>query len=216
MSNIDLIARAVEESEKRTPQVVIDSFAPENRLIFGRELLPLTLGHCLALEKLEIPVLRGEVDSVDVLALAIEVMSSNSWEALELASRRQEDELAVRAAILAGEVGEATREDAQKASELVHEHVSAAFRPALPLRSPHRGTPRRDPGFGWWLTTYAAACERMSAEQAMHEVPLAQVFAMNASAACASGLEPSGATYVSLEFDRVFDLLTREEDQADG
>jgi hypothetical protein len=50
----------------------------------------------------------------------------------------------------------------------------------------------------------------------MHQLPLLQLFALSAYAAYAQGMEPAGATYEDLEYDRELAAIKARKMKADG
>jgi hypothetical protein len=60
MPNLDQLAKAVENTENRTPKEVIEAFLPKGKSIGEFPLFEVKYGHCLFLESFDHPLLKGD------------------------------------------------------------------------------------------------------------------------------------------------------------
>lgn len=202
-ANADLLRylKASEIAERRTPRVVIDAFSTEPAEVGGRLLRPVTLGVVIALESVRHPLVCGGVMSVDQIMLGLYALSAESREVAEVLRdelRRIVATLKTASTVPAG--------SAPDIAEALCAHCDRAFSTMVKMRSP-RGTTGDgiNPGFGWWLEllTSSVCALHMRVDEAVHDVPVAQLFALNSCRAWNEGLKPSGKTYLDDETDRV-------------
>jgi hypothetical protein len=198
---------ASEIAERHMPRVVSDAFCPSVVEVGGRKLRPVTLGAWLALEKVAHPLIKGGSIAIDEVLVGLYALSSDPR---KVAGAISSD--ASRVMIATRLAGEVSAVELPEIRNTLAEHLSGAFATMVAMKAP--GGVSGDsinPGFGWWLSILTNSVTRLglSVDAALYDVPLTQLFAMNACRAWSDGLRPSGKTYLDDEIDRVLEDMRK-------
>lgn len=62
MADLSQLAKAIENTEGKTPQEVLDAFIPKGKKVGGYPLVDITFGHGLFLSSINHPLATGEID----------------------------------------------------------------------------------------------------------------------------------------------------------
>jgi len=86
MSELDLLQKAIENSEGKTPQEVLDAFLPKGKKVGGFPLVEVTFGHTLFLSDINHPLVSGKIDDWKAhdIAIALFAFTRSSRELVQL------------------------------------------------------------------------------------------------------------------------------------
>lgn len=96
MDDLERLQKAIENTEGKTPQEVLDAFMPKGRSIGEHELVEVKYGHCLFLESFDHPLLKGRTGewTAQDLGVALFTFTRSSESLFEMVKKGTvEDEL---------------------------------------------------------------------------------------------------------------------------
>ena len=146
MSELDLLQKAIENSEGKTPQEVLDAVLPKGNKIGNYALVDVTYGHCLFLESFNHPLLKGQTGkwSAQDLAVALFTFTRSSETLRDLVKTdKVEDELYK----FLDEIPASKHKE--YASEVIF-HYYRAMNTAVPMESKNSKAQKKTRSGGFW------------------------------------------------------------------
>ena len=132
MPDLDLLKQAIENTDGRTPQEVLQAFLPKGQKVGGIPLVDITFGHGLFLSNISHPLSTGKIDSWKPydIAMALFAFTRSSK---ELARLVKCDELE---SALYEFLDGIPMDEIEEASSLLIAHYFGALKTIVPMESP--------------------------------------------------------------------------------
>ena len=86
MDDLERLQKAIENTEGKTPQEVLDAFIPKGKKVGGYPLVDITFGHNLFLSDINHPLVSGKIDDWEAhdIAIALFAFTRSSRELVNL------------------------------------------------------------------------------------------------------------------------------------
>jgi hypothetical protein len=132
MPNLDQLQKALQRTEGKTPQEILNAFMPKGKKVGGLPLVDITFGHGLFLSNIGHPLSTGRIESWEPYDIAVALFAFTR-SSKELARLVREDELE---SALYEFLDNIPMADIEESSAMLIAHYFGALKTLVPMKSP--------------------------------------------------------------------------------